>query len=66
MDNGEDSSQWRAWFGALHGIMDKLVFVPVMGNHECYDRNWKERLPEAYLHYFQVPTNGSTEFDRYY
>ena len=66
VDNGEDSSQWRAWFGALHGIMDKLVFVPVMGNHECYDRNWKERLPEAYLHYFQVPTNGSTEFDRYY
>lgn len=66
VDNGEDSSQWRAWFGALHGLMDKLVFAPVMGNHECYDQNWQERLPEAYLHYFQLPANGSQEFDRYF
>ena len=27
---------------------------------------WQERLPEAYLHYFQVPDNGSASFDRYY
>lgn len=66
VDNGEDSSQWRAWFGALDGLLDKMLFVPVMGNHECYDRNWQERLPEAYLHYFQVPANGSSEFNRYY
>ena len=66
VDNGEDSSQWRAWFGAVEPVMNNLLFVPVMGNHECYDLKWQERLPEAYLHYFQVPDNGSASFDRYY
>ncbi|MCR5176961.1 MAG: metallophosphoesterase family protein [Anaerovibrio sp.] len=66
VDNGEDSSQWRAWFSALDGIIDKIPFAPVMGNHECYDRNWQERLPEGYLNYFEVPDNKSTGFGRYY
>jgi hypothetical protein len=46
--------------------MDRLPFVPLMGNHETYDQNWQVRLPEAYLHYFAVPENGSEDFSRYY
>lgn len=66
VDNGEDRSQWQAWFRAVEGIIDRMPFVPVMGNHETYDRNWKVRLPEAYLRYFAVPENGSHDFSRYY
>lgn len=66
VDNGEDHTQWRAWFNSLEGIIDRLPFVPVMGNHETYDKNWQVRLPEAYLHYFAVPDNNSKSFSRYY
>ncbi|WP_033169184.1 metallophosphoesterase family protein [Selenomonas sp. ND2010] len=66
VDNGEDHTQWQAWFHGVEGIIDRLPFVPLMGNHETYDQNWKVRLPEAYLHYFAVPENGSQDFSRYY
>lgn len=66
VDNGEDSSQWHAWFNGLEGLAEQVAFAPVMGNHECYDKNWQERLPHAYLNYFRVPENGSRNFDRYY
>lgn len=66
VDNGEDHTQWNAWFDAVEGIIDRIPFAPVMGNHETYNQNWKVRLPEAYLHEFAVPTNGSEKFDRYY
>ena len=66
VDNGEDHSQWRAWFNGVKGIIDRIPFVPVMGNHETYDKNWQVRLPEAYLHYFAVPDNNSKSFSRYY
>ena len=66
VDNGEDHTQLQAWFNGVEGIMDRLPFVPLMGNHETYDQNWQVRLPEAYLHYFAVPENGSKDFSRYY
>ena len=66
VDNGEDHTQWQVWFHGVEGIIDRLPFVPLMGNHETYDQNWKVRLPEAYLHYFAVPENGSQDFSRYY
>lgn len=67
VDNGEDRSQWAAWFEGFDAdMLHALPFVPVMGNHETYNRDWKVRLPEAYLHYFDVPANGSAQFERYY
>ena len=66
VDNGEDHTQWQAWFHGVNGIIDRLPFVPLMGNHETYDQKWKVRLPEAYLHYFVVPENNSRDFSRYY
>lgn len=61
VDNGEEHSQWRAWFGALHGIIDRIPIAPLLGNHETYDLNWKVRMPVAYLKYFELPPNGSAE-----
>lgn len=66
VDNGEDHTQWEAWFSALSGIIDRIPVAPVMGNHETYDQAWKVREPVAYLHAFAVPENGSAVFSRYY
>ena len=66
VDNGQDHSQWRAWFNALDGIIGNIAFAPVMGNHETYDLNWQTRLPAAYLGYFQHPDNGSEKYNQYY
>lgn len=66
VDNGEDHTQWQAWFHAVEGMIERIPFVPVMGNHETYDQNWKVRLPNAYLRYFVPPENGSADFSRYY
>lgn len=61
VDNGEDHTQWRAWFDSLRGIIDKIPVAPLLGNHETYDLNWKVRMPTAYLNLFSVPANGSQE-----
>ena len=66
VDNGEDHTQWNAWFNALEGMMDVIPVVPVMGNHETYDQKWEVRWPEAYLREFDVPENGSRDFERHY
>ena len=64
VDNGEDSSQWYAWFNKIDSQLKILPFAPVMGNHETYNRNWQVRKPEAYLNYFAVPENGVEKFSR--
>lgn len=66
VDNGEDANQWEGWFEGVEGIMERIPAVPVMGNHETYDLNWKIRQPAAYLNNFALPANGSSRFNRYY
>ena len=66
VDNGEDRFQWTEFFKGIDEMAHVIPMVPVMGNHETYDRQWQTRLPAAYLDYFQVPSNGSKEFERYY
>lgn len=66
VDNGEEHSQWDAWFDAVEGMAERIPFAPVMGNHETYDKKWEVRLPLAYLAEFDVPENGSPNFSRYY
>ena len=41
LDNGEDNSQWNAWFGVVEPMAEKIPVAPLMGNHETYDLNWK-------------------------
>ncbi|WP_378956314.1 metallophosphoesterase [Pelosinus sp. sgz500959] len=61
VDNGEDHTQWRAWFDSMRGIIDTIPIAPVLGNHETYNQDWKVRMPEAYLHLFSLPANGNAE-----
>ncbi|MGO5490971.1 metallophosphoesterase [Acidaminococcus sp. HCP3S3_H5] len=62
VDNGEDSSQWNAWFGVVEPMAEKIPVAPLMGNHETYDLNWKVRMPEGYLHRFALPDNGREKY----
>lgn len=66
VDNGEDHSQWRAWFNGVNGIINKIPFAPVLGNHETYDLNWQIRMPVAYLKLFSLPTNNSSVYQGQY
>lgn len=64
VDNGEDISQWRAWFEKISEQIKNIPFVPVMGNHETYNRDWQVREPIQYLNYFAVPDNGAKKYSR--
>lgn len=55
VDNGEDHYQWNAWFDVVSDMITRIPVVPLMGNHETYNRDWKVRMPEAYLHLFALP-----------
>lgn len=61
VDNGEEHTQWWAWFDSLHGIIDTIPVAPIMGNHETYNLDWKVRMPEAYLQLFSLPENGDAQ-----
>lgn len=64
VDNGEDSAQWEDWLTQIKNFLPEMPFVPVMGNHETYTRDWAVRQPVAYLNYFEPPGNGSKDFPR--
>ena len=62
VDNGQDASQWRAWFNSVSVFSDALPLAPVIGNHEAYSLKWKECLPVSYTHLFNVPQNGLAKY----
>lgn len=66
VDNGEDHNQWNQWLDGAESMLTRIPLAPIMGNHETYTIDWQTRLPRAYLALFDVPGNGSGEFDRYY
>lgn len=66
VDNGYDLAQWDGWFEGVGVIGAKIPFAPVMGNHETYTLDWKVDRPRAYLHFFDVPSNGSMEDQNQY
>ena len=55
VDNGEHAYQWNEWFTRIGPMITRIPAAPVMGNHETYTMDWKVRMPQAYLHYFQLP-----------
>ena len=55
VDNGEHAYQWNEWFTRIGPMITRIPAAPVMGNHETYTMDWKMRIPQAYLHYFQLP-----------
>ncbi len=62
VDNGQQNFQWNEWFDAVKEMSSSLLFVPVMGNHECYDLAWQTREPIAYTHYFPLPYYYSFDY----
>lgn len=65
-DNGQFYYHWQGWYEGAENLIRSHIFVPVMGNHECYDPQWHMCLPEGYLRHFVVPYNQSTRFPGYY
>ena len=55
VDNGEHAYQWNEWFTRIGPMSTRIPAAPVLGNHETYTMDWKVRVPQAYLHYFQLP-----------
>jgi hypothetical protein len=67
VDNGQDATQWNAWFDVVEPMAEKIPVASVMGNHETYDLNWKVRRPEAYMKLFSLPDNGYAQYpNRFY
>ncbi|MDY4920681.1 MAG: metallophosphoesterase family protein [Phascolarctobacterium sp.] len=62
VDNGQDASQWRAWFGSVEPFSADLAFAPVIGNHEAYSLEWKVTPPISYVNLFHVPNNGLEQY----
>ncbi len=62
VDNGAADYQWSAWFASAENLLRNRIFLPVIGNHECYNLQWKNCLPEGYLRRFEVPANGENNF----
>lgn len=65
VDNGQDDWQWNAWFDGAENLLATIPIVPVMGNHETYSLDWKMAIPNYYLSFFAVPTNGPAGLERY-
>lgn len=65
VDNGQDESQWNAWFAEAGNLLTAIPVAPVMGNHEAYSLAWKMALPEYYLKFFATPPNGPPGLARY-
>ena len=62
VDNGEHAYQWNEWFTRIGPMITRIPAAPVMGNHETYTMDWKVRMPQAYLHYFQLPEGATAPY----
>ncbi len=62
VDNGEHAYQWNEWFTRIGPMITRIPTAPVMGNHETYTMDWKVRMPQAYLHYFQLPEGAPASY----
>ena len=65
-DNGESWHQWRDWFHVFAPYIGGRLFVPIMGNHECYSLEWTMCLPRVFRALFPGPENGSEFYKGYY
>ena len=66
VDNGEDDTQWDAWFRPVADMIENIPVAPLMGNHETYNLAWKVRMPEAYLHLFNLPPIEPAKYHNQY
>lgn len=66
VDNGQQEWQWQHFFAAIASLLPQHLYVPVMGNHECYSLIWKFCRPRRYERSYNVPANGTPELQNYY
>lgn len=66
VDNGQQEWQWQNFFAAIAQDLPQHLYVPVMGNHECYSLIWKFCRPRRYELSYNLPANGSPELQNYY
>ena len=66
VDNGQQEWQWQNFFANLEGVLPQHLYVPVMGNHECYSLIWKFCRPRRYELSSNLPANGSPELQNHY
>lgn len=66
VDNGVMDWHWDNFLNVTSPYIAAHTFYPIMGNHECYDQDWKNCLPQRFLKTFTFPGNGSREFHGYY
>lgn len=62
VDNGQANYQWRAWHIAAAHLLAERIFVPVLGNHECYSLQWKNCLPEKFSQQFKLSEKNFYSF----
>lgn len=66
VDNGQQEWQWQNFFAAIADSLPQKLFVPIMGNHECYSLLWKFCRPRRYELSYNLPANGTPELQNYY
>ena len=66
VDNGAADYQWREWVKAAENLLRDRIFLPVIGNHECYNLEWKFCLPEGFLKRFKIPKIDEEKFQGYF
>ncbi len=66
VDNGQQEWQWQNFFAAIADVLPRHLFVPIMGNHECYSLIWKFCRPRRYELSYNLPANDSPELQNYY
>ena len=66
VDNGQQEWQWQNFFAAIANILPQYLYVPVMGNHECYSLIWKFCRPRRYELSYNLPPNSTPELQNYY
>ena len=66
VDNGQQEWHWHNFFAAVEGDLPAHLFVPVMGNHECYSLIWRPCRPRRYELSYNLPPNGNPALQNYY
>ena len=66
VDNGQQEWHWHNFFAAVEGDLTAHLFVPVMGNHECYSLIWRPCRPRRYELSYSLPSNGNPALQNYY
>lgn len=58
VETGQRYAHWNNWFSAAEGVINRIPAMPVLGNHETYNRYGSSGKPAYFLAQFKLPQNG--------